>query len=56
MKQKKGWIRKADKRKLKRKDRGIVDFMRICYHFIQELSEWISEMADSKNTSYMTYT
>ena len=56
MKQKKDWLRKASKRKLKGKDRGIVDFMRICYHFFQELPMWISEMADPRNTSYTTYT
>ena len=33
MKKRKDWIRKADKRKKKKKDRGVVDFVKITYHF-----------------------
>ncbi len=56
MKKRKDWIRKADKRKKKKKDRGIVDFMKVTYHFFQELSHWINELEDPRNPSYITYT
>lgn len=50
------WIRKAEKRKKKEKDHGIVDFMKIVYHFFKELPSWINEMTDPRNLSYITYT
>lgn len=56
MKKKKDWITKAKKRKIKKKDRGIVDLMRIVHHFFRELPQWIDEMTDPRNTSYTTYT
>lgn len=56
MKKAKDWLRKAAKRKKKQKDRGIVDFMRIMYHFFAELPQWINEMADPRNLSYIQYT
>ena len=56
MKKRKDWIRKADKRKKKKEDRGIVDFMKITYHFFQDLPHWIKEMEDPRHPSYITYT
>lgn len=47
---------KKDKRQKKALDRGIVDFMRISYHFFSDLNDWISDMADPRNSSYITYT
>ena len=56
LKPRKQWVRKAEKRKKKEKDRGIVDFMKIVSHFFKELSFWINEMTDPRNPSYVTYT
>ena len=56
MKKKADWITKAKKRKMKKNDRGIVDFMMIMYHFFRELPQWIEEMEDPRNPSYTTYT
>lgn len=56
MKKRKDWIRKADKRKKKKKDRGVVDFVKITYHFFQDLPHWINELEDPRNPSYITYT
>jgi len=56
MKKRSDWLRKEIKRKKKKKDRGIVDFMRIMYHFFKELPQWINEMADPRHPSYITYT
>lgn len=56
MKKKKDWITKAKKRRVKKKDRGIVDLIRIVYHFFENLSQWIDEMTDPRNPSYTTYT
>lgn len=49
-------MKKAEKRKKKQKDRGIVDFMMIQNHFFKEFPEWIEEMKDPRNQSYITYT
>lgn len=49
-------MKKAEKRKRKQADRGIVDFMRIQNHFFKELPEWIDEMKDPRNQSYIIYT
>lgn len=49
-------MKKAEKRKRKQKDRGIVDFMMIQTHFFKELPKWIAEMKDPRNQSYITYT
>ena len=56
MKNKKDWITKAKKRKVKKKDRGIVDLIRIVHHFFKKLPQWIDEMTDPRNPSYTTYT
>ena len=49
-------MRKKEKRSKKKKDRGIVDFMMVTNHFFHTLKEWITEMDDPRNQSYITYT
>lgn len=41
-------MRKQEKRERKKQDRGIVNFMMV--------REWILEMDDPRNQSYITYT
>ena len=48
-------MKKRDKREKKKKNRGIVDFMMVTNHFFHSLNEWISEMTDPRNQSYITY-
>ena len=40
---------KREKRKRKKQDRGIVDFMMVTNHFFHSLKEWILEMEDPRN-------
>lgn len=47
---------KEEKRKYKKRDRGIVDFMMVMNHFFHSLREWILEMDDPRNQSYIKYT
>ena len=47
---------KKEKRERKKQDRGIIDFMMVSNHFFHQLKEWISEMDDPRNSSYITYT
>ena len=47
---------KREKRERKKQDRGIVDFMMVANHFFHSLKEWILEMDDPRNQSYITYT
>lgn len=47
---------KEEKRKYKKRDRGIVDFMMVMNHFFHSLREWILEMGDPRNQSYIKYT
>lgn len=47
---------KKEKRKRKKNDHGIVDFMRITKHFFKDLTHWIEEMEDPRHQSYITYT
>ena len=56
MKKRKEWLRKSEKRRRKEKGRGIVDFMKIVYHFFKELPQWINAMTDPRHPSYTTYT
>lgn len=56
MKKKADWITKEKKRKAKKKDKGIVDVMMLVRHFFKELPQWLDEMADPRNLSYITYT
>ena len=49
-------MRKREKRERKKKDRGIVDFMMVMNHFFHSLREWLMEMDDPRNQSYITYT
>lgn len=55
MKKKSDWLTKAKKRRAKKKDRGIVDVMMLIRHFFKELPQWLDEMADPRNLSYITY-
>lgn len=50
------WLRKAVKRKLKEKDKGIVDFIWIMRHFFGHLRDWIEEMEDPCHPGYTIYT
>lgn len=56
MKKKKDWITKAKKREVRKKDGGVVDLIRIMHHFFKKLPQWIDEMKDPRNPSYITYT
>lgn len=47
---------KEEKRKYKKRDRGIVDFMMVMNHFFHSLREWILEMDDPRNQGYIKYT
>lgn len=47
---------KKEKRERKKQDKGIVDFMMVTNHFFKALKEWICEMDDPRNQSYITYT
>lgn len=49
-------MKKHEKRKCKKQDRGIVDFMMVMNHFFRSLREWLLEMDDPRNQSYITYT
>ena len=49
-------MRKQEKRARKKKDRGIIDFMMVSHHFFHDLREWLMEMDDPRNQSYIIYT
>ena len=46
---------KKEKRERKKQDKGIVDFMMVTNHFFHDLRDWIAEMDDPRNQSYVTY-
>ena len=51
------WKRKRTKRRKRAEaDRGIVDFIKVVKHFFTSLPDWISEMEDPRNESYILYT
>ena len=52
MKKRNEWLRKSKKRKIKKKDRGIVDFMMIQNHFFKELPKWINMFAGFTNEEF----
>ena len=56
MKKKSEWNRKKDKRaERKSHDKGIVGLIKVLRHFFGEMNEWIEEMDDPRNESYITY-
>ena len=55
MKKKADWITKAEKRKAKKKDRGIVDVLMLMHHFFKDLPQWLNEMEDPRNFLYHIY-
>lgn len=55
MKKKKDRQTRAVKRKHKQQDKGILGLMFIMNHFFRHLTEWIEEMEDPRNVSYITY-
>ncbi|MGN0350698.1 MAG: transposase family protein [Roseburia sp.] len=46
---------KKEKRDRKKQDKGIVDFMMVTNHFFRKLRDWITEMDDPRNPSYIIY-
>lgn len=44
------------KKRKKKKDRGIVDFLMIQNHFFPNFKQWIEEMLDPRHPSYTIYT
>lgn len=46
---------KKEKRERKKQDKGIIDFMMVTNHFFHDLRDWIAEMDDPRNQSYVTY-
>ena len=56
MKKKKDWQTKEKKRNYKQHDKGIIGLLFIIKHFFKYLPEWIDEMEDPRNQSYITYT
>ena len=56
MKKKKDWQTKVKKRSYKQHDKGIIGLLFIIKHFFKHLPEWIDEMTDPRNQSYITYT
>ncbi|MDD3140544.1 MAG: hypothetical protein PHX08_16460 [Lachnospiraceae bacterium] len=46
---------KKEKRERKKQDRGIVDFMMVSNHFFHHFKEWILEMNDPRDSSYIIY-
>ena len=56
MKKRNEWLTKRIKRRFrKRKDKGVVDFIKIVRHFFKELPHRIEEIIDPRNESYITY-
>ena len=49
-------MRKKEKRERRKKERAIVDFIMVMNHFFHYLREWLLEMDDPRNKSYITYT
>ncbi len=48
-------LSKKEKRELKKKDKGIVDFAMVTNHFFKKLPNWIHEMKDPRHKSYVKY-
>lgn len=51
----KKYLSKAEKRKLKKQDRGFVEILEVVHHFFKDFSKWINEITDPRNKSYITY-
>ena len=49
-------MRKREKRERRKNERAIVDFIMVMNHFFHYLREWLLEMDDPRNKSYITYT
>jgi hypothetical protein len=49
-------LNKAQRRELKKEDKGIVDFIKVIEHFFKNFNHWVQEMLDPRHTSYTTYT
>lgn len=49
-------LTKADRRKLKEADRGLVDFLQVMRHFFGNLPQWLNGMGDWRHQSYIKYT
>ena len=57
IKKRKDWNRKAEKRRAKEADRGIIDVLFVIRHFFKgQFNKWIEEMTDPRHPSYITYT
>lgn len=50
------WLRKSQKREIKKQDRGLTEWIRILYHFFGNFTKWVNQMRDPRNKSYIIYT
>lgn len=50
------WLRKSQKREIKKQDRGFTEWIRILYHFFGNFTKWINQMRDPRHKSYIIYT
>ena len=48
-------MRKKERRERKKKERGIVDFIRVVFHFFKDIRKWIHEIQDPRHKSYIVY-
>lgn len=53
---KKEWLTKSQRRAQQKKDHGVVDIMRITFHFFKKINSWIHDcFEDPRNEGYITY-
>ena len=51
----KKYLSKAEKRELKKQDRGFVEILEVVNHFFKDFKKWLNEITDPRNKSYITY-
>lgn len=49
-------VTKGMQRRVKEEERGIVHLKRFVFHFSRDLSQWINEMSEPRDLSYINYT
>ena len=52
----KKYLSKAEKRELKKQDRGFIEILEVVHHFFKDFMKWVDEITDPRNKSYITYT
>ena len=51
----KKYLSKAEKRELKKQDRGFIEILEVVHHFFKDFMKWVDEITDPRNKIFIFF-